>query len=390
MDATEVAELMGFDPTGAPRAELERRIGRYGRAETLLAAGRLACMAELDGRGDGGVDAERVLRARTKCSAKTAKRAARTARALEHMPKARAALARGEISESHADALADAAERTSDERADDELVASAVARPADLFARHSREWAATKESEADRRARHERQRSLREAQTGTGDEGMRWFLLRLDPTTATEVDKTWREEIDRLWRADGGRDGTPDEIRTPAQRRADAMVGLLLGARTANPSRPHPRFMGVARVDIDRLRADDPAGAAAIVDGEPLPQSVLERIACDSVWAAMIFGSDGAVLWKGRDVRTATPDQWTALIARDGGCFCCGAPPHHCQAHHLDPWAPPVNGTTDIDRLVLVCSRTHHLIHDHDRTVTRVDGRWELRPPRGLRRRPAA
>ncbi len=219
---------------------------------------------------------------------------------------------------------------------------------------------------------------------------MRWFLLRVDPTTGAEVEKTWQEEVERLWRDDGGRDGTPDEIRTPAQRRADALVNLLTGARTGGGTRRHPRFTGVVKVDIGRLRADDPLGVAMIVDGEPLPQSVLERIACDSVWAGMIFATDGSVLWKGRDVRTATPDQWTALIARDGGCFCCGAAPAHCEAHHLDPWAPPTNGTTDIDRMVLVCHRTHHLVHDHGWTIERFDGRWIHRPPGEEERRPAA
>jgi hypothetical protein len=297
------------------------------------------------------------------------------------MPRTAAALASGRISLQHAEAAAAAAERISPVEADSELIDDAEALPADGFAKRAREWAAAKERRADQQPRHQRQRSLREAKRGTGKEGMRWFLLRLDPGTATEVDKTWQEEIDRLWHLDGGRDGTPDEIRTPAQRRADAFVNLLLGPRAAKGRRPHPRFMGVAKVDVDRLRVDDPDGVAAIVDGEPLPQSVLERIACDSVWAGMIFDTDGSVLWKGREVRTATPDQWTALIARDGGCFCCGAEPAHCQAHHLDPWAPPTNGRTDIDRMVLVCRTSHHLVHDQGWTITRIDGRWELRPP---------
>ena len=75
----------------------------------------------------------------------------------------------------------------------------------------------------------------------------------------------------------------------------------------------------------------------------------------------------------------ATDDQWRALVARDGGCFCCPADPSHCEAHHLHPWA--TGGSTDIDDMVLVCNRTHHLIHDFDYQIIWTDNGWKLLPP---------
>ncbi|NIS28979.1 MAG: hypothetical protein GWN79_01695, partial [Actinobacteria bacterium] len=203
---------------GKGRRELERDIGELHRVETHAAERRLALTAALEQLDDGGVDGAGVTRARTKMSSRAARRAARTASQLARMPGTAAALAEGRITVEHAEAAADAAERTSPEAVDAELVDDAAALPADRFARRSREWAGSKERLADQQARHDRQRSLREARTGTGEEGMRWFLLRVDPTTGAEVEKTWQEEVERLWRDDGGRDGTPDEIRTPAQR----------------------------------------------------------------------------------------------------------------------------------------------------------------------------
>ena len=85
---------------------------------------------------------------------------------------------------------------------------------------------------------------------------------------------------------------------------------------------------------------------------------------CEAALVGVVFDADGTVLWQGRHKRLATDDQWTALIDRDGGCFCCGAAPSQCQATSLDPWDP--TGTTDIDKLVLVCNHTHHLIHHHN------------------------
>ena len=50
------------------------------------------------------------------------------------------------------------------------------------------------------------------------------LLAELDPTSYQQVVKAFNVEYDRMWRDDGGRDGTPDEIRTPTQRSADALL----------------------------------------------------------------------------------------------------------------------------------------------------------------------
>ncbi|MEM7143062.1 MAG: DUF222 domain-containing protein, partial [Actinomycetota bacterium] len=229
--------------------------------------------------------------------------------------------------------------------------------------------------------RKQRQLAARELSWWTDADG-RWNLHgRFDPDTGQAIQKRLGAEVDRLWRDDGGRDGTPDDVRTALQRKADALARLVTTPPLSGSRRPHPKHLIAVRSDHTRLH-DDPHGTAEYTDGSPIPQTTLERLACDAAFVGFVYDQHGETLYQGRTTRLATDAQWTNLIARDGGCFCCDAPAEHCVAHHLTPWAPPARGPTDIDHLVLVCNRTHHLIHDHDyRVIRRPDQQWTLQPP---------
>ncbi len=378
--------LTGVITQDRTRQDLESLVGELAKVESHAVERRLAATAAIDALDDGGIDGVDVTRARARRSTRDAKKAAQTAKALDEMPETRAALARGEITEAHADAAADAAERVSPTEAD-ALVGDAASRPADLFAKQARSWASAREREDEKADRQERQRAAREVSTWTDRDGMWCLLARFDPEAGQELKKVLGQATDRLWRADGGRDGRPDEVRTPEQRRADALHELVTRpASVGTGKRPHPKHQVGVRVDVSRCTSDDPTGMAEFIDGTPLPQSTLERIACGAEFIGMVFGADGETLWQGRGQRLATEAQWTNLIARDGGCFCCGADPANCAAHHILPWQPPGRGPTDIDNLVLTCTRTHHLIHDHGHRILWVDGKWTLAPPGEQRR----
>ena len=380
--------LAGVTTTDLARPALESLLGELARVEAHAAERRLAVTAAIDGLDDGGIGGADVTRVKARRSAKSARKAARTAHALQKMPQTRAALARGEINEEHADAAADAADRVSPEAADS-LVDGATSRPADLFAKGARSWASAREREDDKASRQERLRAARELSTWTDHDGMWCLLAKFDPATGQELAKALQRQTDQFWRDDGGRDAQPDEIRTPEQRRADALHALVTASAAATSSkRPHPKHLVVVRADVGRL-GDDPGARAEFVDGEPLTQAMLERIACGAEFVGAVFGAGGETLWQGRGHRVATDTQWVNLIARDGGCFCCGAEPAHCEAHHIVPWAPPGRGPTDIDNLALVCARTHRLIHDHGYRIVWVDGKWTLAPPRAAGRRAA-
>ena len=128
-----------------------------------------------------------------------------------------------------------------------------------------------------------------------------------------------------------------------------------------------------------------------VTDGEPLPQEVRDRIACDATITAIIFDGPAKPIWRGRDLRHASIAQWKALIARDRGCIGCGAAPSRCEAHHIVAWED--FGRTDIDNMVMVCSRCHHDLHDRGMVLRRTNGRWHITTrdgPAPARTRPGA
>jgi len=145
---------------------------------------------------------------------------------------------------------------------------------------------------------------------------------------------------------------------------------------------PHPKHQITVVADFERLRSSNPSGFAEIVGSDsPVPQSLLEMLACNSALTGVLFDGPGRPIFVGRSHRSATKAQWVALIARDGGCVGCGAGVNRCEAHHVQPWQ--VHGATDITNLVLLCSRCHHDIHDRGTELVRLNGRWEIRlkPP---------
>jgi Domain of unknown function (DUF222) len=377
-------QLTAVASDGKHRDQLEIEIGELSRVESHAAERRLALTAAIDELGDGGIDGANVTRVKARRSKKSAAKAARTAAQLKQMPRTRAALAAGRITEEHADAAADAADSTSAAEADNELAEDATRQPADMFAKQARSWAGRREQKGRKEDRQARQRASRQARMWINAEGMTCLYGEFDPIAGKVIRRAFQSEIDRLWRVDGGREGAPDDIRTPDQRGADAIHDLFTSAGGAGVSgrRPHPRYLVMVRADADRLRADNPMGTAEFLDGTPLPQSALERIACDSAFVGAVFDTDGSILWQGRTHRLATDEQWTALIGRDGGCVGCGAAPAHCEAHHLTPWAPPTNGPTDVEAMALLCSHDHHLVHDHGYALVNVNGTWRLIPPK--------
>ena len=143
--------------------------------------------------------------------------------------------------------------------------------------------------------------------------------------------------------------------------------------------------MIVASADV--VTGKDPQGRCEIPGVGPIPQSELERLACDAEFFGVLFSGDGEPLWHGRGERTATDAQRRALLARDGACVLCAEEPARCESHHIVPWAKPGEGPTDIDNLALLCGTCHRRLHDHKRVLTRSpNGAWGTAPdPRHAR-----
>lgn len=160
--------------------------------------------------------------------------------------------------------------------------------------------------------------------------------------------------------------GGPADTRTPRQRRADALADLISAARAA--SRPYGVSGLSILVDLNNL---PDATSATLDDSHPLTPTHFDLHAC-AVVASIIFGTYHNTtfipLALGRTHRRATAGQWAALIARDHGCIHCGRIPQYCEAHHIVHWKN--GGLTDLDNLVLLCSRCHHDLHFGLYTIT--------------------
>ncbi len=380
-------ELDSLTISGLSRANLEFVFEQLSSLESAVSERRLSVMAALDDLDDGGLDSAGVARSKGKSSARRAKKSAKTARKLKKMPKTREKLAKGEISEEHADSAADAAERVGDaERADDELSTQADC-PADMFEERAREWASENEPDDEAEDRAARRKANRRLKIFDGDDDMVVISGQAHPEIGAQLAAAIEEEYDRLWRADGGRDGDPLSVRTPEQRRLDALANLILRHGESAAPGSHPKYQGLVLVPLARYLEPHDAAAdpVTMTGGGALPPSVIERMLCDAELAALIVDTDGTPLWLGRNHRTASIHQWKALIARDRGCVICGAAPFHCQAHHIVWWEH--QGTSDIDNLVLLCTHHHHQLHDHNHQLVQKAGKWRLIPRAGPSRR---
>ena len=379
-----IQQVRGVRVAGLSRAELEGLVAGAGRVVAAMGALQARCATEIEALDDGGVNSKTVLREAGRMSTRAANKVARTAAGLVEMPKLAESLAQGKITTEHAEVAVSAAAKTSPQQVNDQLSGLAEESSVDTFTEQSRQW--VNRNQPDNGAgRYERQRRNRSLKHWVNDEGMGVLLAELDPVSYQQVRKAIDVEYDRLWRGDGGRDGSPDDVRTFPQRMADAFVALL-----TNPARRGPgstRHQLIAIADIERLRSDKPTGVAEIVGGDALPQTVLERLICTAAVTGVVFDGKGQPLWVGRTHRHATEAQTKAIIARDRHCRGkgCTAGPERCEIHHIKPWEK--GGRTDIDEMCLACPLCHHNIHDRGYTVTKTNTGYQIinpnNPPNG-------
>src|SRR5664279_929929 len=175
--------------------------------------------------------------------------------------------------------------------------------------------------------------------------------------------------------------GGADDDRTPAQRRADALVELArraldgAGLPSVGGERPHIQI----RVDYATLLAR--TGTATLDWAGPLSAGAALRLACDATITPVLTAGPSEVLDLGRSVRLVSPAQRRALVVRDGGCVFpgCDRPPAFTDAHHLRHWID--GGATDLANLALVCRRHHRLVHAGWELAHRPDGIWSATPP---------
>lgn len=235
----------------------------------------------------------------------------------------------------------------------------------------------------ERRERAQRERELTITDLGGGRHRIRGFLT--DETAAL-----LHAAIDPLAAprpAVPGPNGEAGERdpRSAAQRRHDALADVVRqflrfgDLPTSRGVRPHLHVTA----SIETMRGDTAHPFARTATGEDLDLATLQSLACDAGMTPILTDTLGVPLAMGREVRTVTPAQWAALVARDIGCIGegCTRPAAWTEAHHITWWRN--GGETNVEDMALVCSHEHHLIH-HEGWEVRIaaDGHPEMIPPR--------
>ena len=223
----------------------------------------------------------------------------------------------------------------------------------------------------------------------SGDVGVLKGALDKDSTAITEHALRLATRPD----ADG-------EKRSPAQRRADALIAVAqhyIDTHTAVTGNRRQERLGVncdivtlygsalrgagvrtaanlqafldERPQLGALERglfleafDGSADVARTLDGNPISDGLLSCISEGGLLERLLT-VEGRIIDHGRSIRHHTAAQWRALAARDGGCRFpgCPDPVDGTHVHHVERWE--AGGPTDLDHGVLLSPHCHTIVH---------------------------
>jgi hypothetical protein len=195
--------------------------------------------------------------------------------------------------------------------------------------------------------------------------GMHHLHAELDPESAAKV---WTAITHRLRTIHHQQrdDNDPTTALTYPQLEAKAFVELTTASTALDPHSPEV----IVLIDLDTLQHGlHDNSVCETADGTPLPPSAARRLCCNANLIPVVLDGDSEALDVGRAKRLATPAQRRALHTMHATCAWpdCGVPIDRCDIHHPDDWLS--GGPTNLDNLIPICTRHHHLIHD---------GHWQL------------
>ena len=359
--------------------------------DRLLASG-MDAIGQLDAdkawRDEGATSMTAWLRQEARQSSREASRWARTARRLRDLPVSAAAYRDGRLSGGQVQAIiANLNDKTTPLFADAEgaLVPLLVPLSVPDVASVMQAWAQAAKDELqdddpDDTALPERELHLSETLGGRGE-----LSASLDPEARALVDCALRVAITD--------DVEGEPARTPAHRRADALVEIcryFLDHQTTQSGGRHRPHLNVF-LDYEDLLGEVKGGWLG--DGTRLDATTVRKLACDAGVHRVVTEGRSSILDYGHKHQTIPLNLFNALIARDRHCRFpgCDRPPKWCEGHHLRHWAQ--RGATSIGNLVLACSRHHHLLHmpgwhtkilpDATIEVTKPDGQVLIGEPPG-------
>ena len=168
------------------------------------------------------------------------------------------------------------------------------------------------------------------------------------------------------------------------QQEAQAFIDLVTGSTTLDPRTPEV----IVLVDLDTLlNGLRDQSLCETSDAIPLPPDTVRRLCCQANIIPAVLDGDSQPLDLGRGKRLASPAQRSAILTMHRTCGYpgCTTSVERCEVHHTEEWLAD-NGPTDLDKLVPLCCKHHHLVHEGGWTLTLGDRREvTIHRPDGIR-----
>lgn len=361
------ADLDALDIAGLDAPGVERAVRSLARVRAWADAyeARLAARSNvLRAEGAGGGARETLAHSGGR-SGREAQKAADRSETLQASPELEHALESGDVNADHVDAVTRAAAGLADDQRDELLsdpdVADAARRmPPDPFNTYMKRKARALSEDEDR-SRAQRQKNSTGLKAWIRKDGMVAVNGELDPELGNRLLTGLDAEMETM----AQRDRAPKNDKT----RAHALVALVDRGVGAGPNTNATEVLVIDAATLTGGLHDQ--SVAETSSGIEMAPDAIRRRMCDSVICPTVLDrATGQVLFSGREVRTATRAQRRALRSMYPTCAfdSCSASFDHCEIHHVVPWRH--GGPTDLDNLVPLCHRHHHLVHE---------GRWQIR-----------
>lgn len=406
-----VAALELLDVPTLSRDEVRGAFGAAARLQGWLDAKRARLVRRLNEIADDvpSMFAEADIAEATRTSRSDAGKATRRAKTLDDVPELEEALAAGDVSAEHVDAVGRALRRLQPDHgaqltADGERLAQIAARstPEEFEAHLKREVARLDQREGDVRLARQK-RAIRLRSWTDKDSGMVIIRCELDPETGLRVLSRIDATADKLFHEQQPADcpkgeGKQDYLRSAAFVRLLDRRAKKDAAEDADITVFDNRCEMVVVIDLHTLLHGLHENSI-ISNGHnvELPVESYRRMACNAAIIPVVLDGDGVALDEGRSKRLATIKQRLALYAMYDTCGIpeCTVSSRHCQPHHIR-WSSNF-GNTDLGNLIPVCSRHHHAVHEggwqlvlhrnRSLTITYPDGSIRQTGPPGDQRR---
>jgi hypothetical protein len=201
--------------------------------------------------------------------------------------------------------------------------------------------------------------------------GGNWFLDgQLDPVAGTEVDEALRRISDELFKADWERakavhgDDTRDEHldRTPAQRRADALVEMARRAVASPPGARLPRPLVSVLCGYETFNGQ----VRELFNGTVVSPGQIARLLTEADIERVVYDVPSRDISDlGRRRRFFTAAQRRVIELQHRVCFhpTCNQSAELCEMDHGEPWAN--GGLTNIDNGRPACPKHNNGRNKH-------------------------